>query len=180
MRIVAGERKGMRLQAPRGRDTRPTSERAREALFSILGDVAGRSVLDLFAGSGALGLEALSRGAAGAVFCETSPAALRALEANVQRLGYAGRSRIRRQDARRRLAADHAAGTTYDLMFIDPPYRLLPSLQEAFSLHLPALLAPGGTVVIESAAAAAAPPLPLELRTTRVYGDARLSVYGHA
>ena len=83
MRIVAGERKGMRLDAPAGRGTRPTSDRLRESLFSVLGDVSGLRVLDPFAGSGALGLEALSRGAVRADFCETAAPALRALRANV-------------------------------------------------------------------------------------------------
>ena len=84
MRIVAGERGGTRLSAPRGDGTRPTRDRVREALFAILGDVEGADVLDAFAGSGALGLEALSRGAATAAFCETSTAALRALRENVE------------------------------------------------------------------------------------------------
>jgi 16S rRNA (guanine966-N2)-methyltransferase len=177
VRIVAGERKGTRLVAPAGRATRPTSDRAREALFAILADVSGADVLDAFAGSGALGLEALSRGAERAVFCETSVPALRALRENVRRLRYEERTLVRREDARRRLAADHAGGTTYDLLFLDPPYRLIPVLHEPFSLHVPGLLAPGGVAVIESSADAAPPELPLELRTSRIYGDARLSVY---
>src|ERR671931_633449 len=114
MRIVAGERKGARLAAPRGRDTRPTSDRVRESLFSLLGDVTGARVLDPFAGSGALGLEALSRGAAHADLCDVDRAALAALRENAARLRYADRCTIRRQDARRRLAADRAAGGTYD------------------------------------------------------------------
>src|SRR5438045_2681892 len=118
MRIVAGERKGARLLAPRGADTRPTSDLVREALFGILRDVAGAQVLDPFAGSGALGLEALSRGAARAEFCELSATALRALRANVERLGYADRCAVRRQDGRRRIRADAAAGRTYDLIVI--------------------------------------------------------------
>src|SRR6185295_5984670 len=87
LRIVAGRWRGRRLVAPRGRDTRPTSDRVREALFSILGPLEGERVLDLFAGSGALGLEALSRGAASATLVERAPAALRALRDNVADLG---------------------------------------------------------------------------------------------
>jgi 16S rRNA (guanine966-N2)-methyltransferase len=177
MRIVAGERKGMRLDAPAGRGTRPTSDRLRESLFSVLGDVSGLRVLDAFAGSGALGLEALSRGAATAEFWETSAAALRALRANVERLGYADRSAVRRQDARRRLAAAADAGETYQLILLDPPYTMLAALQQEFSLHLPQLLVPAGLAVNESDAGAMPLALPLEMDTTRVHGAARLTVY---
>ena len=177
MRIVAGERKGVRLDTPPGRDTRPTSDRLRESLFSILGDVTGLRVLDAFAGSGALGLEALSRGAAGAVFCETSAAALAALRGNVERLGFGDRAEVRRQDGRRRMAADARAGDTYELILIDPPYRMLPALQEQFSLQLPQLLVPDGLLVIEGPAASEPLALPLVLDTTRVHGAARLTVY---
>jgi 16S rRNA (guanine966-N2)-methyltransferase len=180
VRIVAGERRGARLDAPPGRDTRPTSDRLREALFSVLGDVSGLRLLDPFAGSGALGLEALSRGAAHAVFCDTSPVALRTLRGNVERLGYAGRTEIRRQDARRRMAADARAGTAYQLLLLDPPYRMLAALQAEFSLHLPALLVPDGLAVIESAAAEPPLDLPVTLDTTRVHGAARLTVYRNA
>src|ERR687886_2242896 len=91
MRVVAGTWGGRRLQAPRGDATRPTSDRVREALFSVLGDrVAGARVLDLFAGSGALGIEALSRGAAGATFVESAPAAIRAVRDNLDALGFDG------------------------------------------------------------------------------------------
>jgi 16S rRNA (guanine966-N2)-methyltransferase len=180
VRIVAGERKGARLDAPPGRDTRPTSDRLREALFSVLGDVSALTVLDAFAGSGALGLEALSRGAERAVFCETSATALRTLRANVERLGYEQRAEIRRQDARRRMAADARAGTAYQLLLLDPPYRMLAALQADFSLHLPALLVPEGLAVIESAASEPPLELPLSIDTTRVQGAARLTVYRNA
>jgi 16S rRNA (guanine966-N2)-methyltransferase len=177
VRIVAGERKGARLDVPAGRDTRPTSDRMRESLFAILGDVTGLSVLDPFAGSGALGLEALSRGAARAAFCETSPAALRALRANVERLGFSDRAQVRRQDGRRRLSADTAAGATYQLLLLDPPYRMLAALQEDFSLHLPEILVPGGLAVIESDSKLPPLELPLALDSSRVQGAARLTVY---
>jgi 16S rRNA (guanine966-N2)-methyltransferase len=177
VRIVAGERKGARLDAPPGRDTRPTSDRLRESLFSVLGDVSGLRVLDAFAGSGALGLEALSRGAREAVFCETSWPAMRVLRANVERLGYDGRAELRRQDGRRRIAADAGRGASYELLLLDPPYRMLPALQAPFSLHLPQLLVPGGLAVIEGPAGSEPLELPLTLDTTRVQGAARLTVY---
>ena len=121
MRIVAGERKGTRLAAPGGRSARPTTDRVRESLFAILGDVTEAAVLDPFAGSGALGFEALSRGAATVAFCDLDGAALEAVRENARRLRYADRCTIRRQDGRRRLAADRAAGVTYDLVLLDPP-----------------------------------------------------------
>jgi 16S rRNA (guanine966-N2)-methyltransferase len=180
VRVIAGERKGFRLDAPRGEETRPTSDRLREALFSILGGVDDLAVLDAFAGSGALGLEALSRGAGTADFCDTQAAALRALRDNIERLGYRDRARVRRQDARRRMAADHDAGITYELILIDPPYRMLPALQKHFALHLPALLVPDGLVTIESPGAAGPLDLPLAIETTRLHGDVRLTVYRNA
>lgn len=179
MRIIAGERRGTRLAVPAGRRTRPTSDRARESLFAMLGSVGDLDVLDPFAGSGALGLEALSRGARHAVFCETSPAALRALRDNIARLRYGDRTQVVRLDGRRRMAEDAAAGHRYDLLLLDPPYTMLPALQELFSLQLPGLLVPGGLAVVESPASSPALDLPLELDTTRTYGEARISLYRH-
>ena len=179
MRIVAGERKGMRLDAPNGRGTRPTSDRLRETIFSVLGDVSGLRVLDPFAGSGALGLEALSRGAERAVFWETSPAATRVLRGNVERLGYGDRAEVRRREAARGMAQDVAAGVTYQLLLLDPPYTMLAALQEDFSLHLPHLLVPGGLAVVESASGEPPLALPLTIDTTRVHGATRLTVYAN-
>src|SRR3990172_8994658 len=125
MRIVGGSCKGARVYAPRGSGTRPTSDKVREAIFAIVGSVDGLRVLDLFAGSGALGLEALSRGAASAVFVESDPAAVRIIERNVEKLGLAG-TRIVRSDALRYVAAVEEA---YDLVFVDPPYEMLESLR---------------------------------------------------
>ena len=177
MRIIAGERRGARLVAPPGRKTRPTGDRAREALFAMLGDVAGLRVLDAFAGSGALGLEALSRGAAHATFWETSAAALRAVRTNVAALGYDERSTIHRTDAVRLMASEAAHGAAYDLILLDPPYRMLAALQPAFSLHLPALLVPDGLAVVEGPAASQPIELGLAVDTSRRYGDERLTIY---
>lgn len=179
MRIVAGERKGARLAALPGRGTRPTPDRVREALFSILGDVGGARVLEPFAGTGALGFEALSRGAESVAFCELDGAALGVLRENAARLRYADRCTIRRQDGRRRLSADSAAGVTYDLVLLDPPYRMLPSLTDRLADDLPALLAPAGRAVLESDAAQAAPELPLTVLAERAYGGTRITVVGH-
>ncbi len=121
MRIVAGEWGGRRIAAPPGRATRPTADRVREAWMSAVAPhLPGARVLDLFAGSGALGLEALSRGAEHAVLVEQSPAALRVLRENVAALGADERARIVRSDAVR-YAQELAAGS-FDLAFADPPY----------------------------------------------------------
>jgi 16S rRNA (guanine966-N2)-methyltransferase len=121
MRIIAGDWGGRRIQAPPGRQTRPTTDRVREAWMSIVAPaLPGARVLDLFAGSGALGLEALSRGAARATFVETAPGALRALRANLDDLGAAPRAEVVRSDALRYVAALHTGA--FDLAFADPPY----------------------------------------------------------
>ena len=177
MRIVAGEKGGRRISAPRGAVTRPTGDRVREALFSILGDIGGAEVLDAFAGSGALGLEALSRGAATATFWDTSTTALRALRSNIEALDYGERATVLHRDARRQMAADAAAGRRYNLILLDPPYRMLPALQRHFALHIPQLLAPGGLAVVESPGAAPAPELALPVQTSRRYGESRITVF---
>lgn len=174
MRIVAGRYGGRRIAAPRGRDTRPTADRVREALFSALGDVEGRAVLDLFAGSGALGIEALSRGAASAVFVDTAAPALAALRANLDGLGID--AEVLRSDARafaRNAARD---GRAYDLVFVDPPYR--DAERFGRELDLPALIAPGGRLVTESDRRS---PLAVDLPILfeRRYGDTLIRIHGH-
>jgi 16S rRNA (guanine(966)-N(2))-methyltransferase RsmD len=176
MRVIAGRYGGRRLQAPRGADTRPTADRVREALFAVLGErVQGARVLDLFAGSGALGIEALSRGAAEATFVESSPAALKALRANLDALGAS--AAIQRGDVRRFLGAASRAGRQYDLVFLDPPYRLAAALGPELAETLPAVLAPGATTVSESDRRA---PLEigLPLHDERRYGDTLIRIHG--
>src|SRR5207248_2544711 len=119
MRIIAGSRKGHTIHAPKGLDTRPTGDRVREAAFNLIGPVDGASVLDLFAGSGALGLEALSRGAERAVFVESDRDAVRAIERNLDKLRLRGAT-VLRTDAVRALASEAAAGRRYDLVLVDP------------------------------------------------------------
>jgi 16S rRNA (guanine966-N2)-methyltransferase len=174
VRIIAGSRKGSTIFAPKG-ETRPTGDRVREAAFNLVGPVDEMAVLDLFAGSGAMGLEALSRGAASAVFVESDREALRAIDRNLEKLGLKG-ARIVKSDARRALAAEVAAGRRYDLVLVDPPYRMLDSLLPTLSTYLPALLAEDALVVVESAARAR-PELPLPERTSRKYGSVRLTVF---
>ncbi len=129
MRIVGGRLSGRAIAAPAGRDTRPTSDRAREAVFNVLAHaswspgIEGRRVLDLFAGSGALGLEALSRGAAFALFVETDAAARGVIRDNLEALGLFGVARIHRRDATDLGVKPSGLGEPFDLVFLDPPYR---------------------------------------------------------
>jgi len=176
MRIVGGAWGGRRLQAPPGDATRPTSDRVREALFSILGDrVDGARVLDLFAGSGALGIEALSRGARSVTFVDSAPAAIRALRANLDALG--AEADVRRQDALRFLGSARNQARVYDLVFLDPPYRLANRLGGRLSEELPHVLSPGATVVTESDRRE---PLDLDLPISdeRRYGDTLIRIHG--
>lgn len=128
MRIVGGRFKGRAIAAPPGRDTRPTSDRARESLFNVLAHaewspgVEGMRVLDLFAGSGALGLEAMSRGAAFALFVETDASARGVIRDNVEALGLFGNTRIHRRDATDLGVKPAGLGAPFDLVFLDPPY----------------------------------------------------------
>jgi 16S rRNA (guanine966-N2)-methyltransferase len=175
MRIIAGSRKGARIFAPKGSETRPTGDRVREAAFNLIGPVEGARVIDLYAGSGAMGLEALSRGAARVVFVETDRAALDAIDRNLEKLGLTG-AEIAREPAARRLAADAQAGRRYDLVLIDPPYRMLDSALATLAPRLADALDPAGLVVVESAAKDE-PELPLPVRTTRRYGSSRLTLF---
>jgi 16S rRNA (guanine(966)-N(2))-methyltransferase RsmD len=176
MRVIAGEWRGRPLKAPPGAATRPTSDRVREALFSILASrVPGARVLDLFAGSGALGIEALSRGAAHATFVDDAPAAIRAIEANLKAVGSA--APVRRTDALRFLAGARDRGALYDLVFLDPPYRHAERLAPALSEALPAVLAPGAVAVAESDRRTPL-DLTLPLHDERRYGDTLIRIHG--
>jgi 16S rRNA (guanine966-N2)-methyltransferase len=176
VRIVAGAYGGRRIEAPRGKATRPTSDRVREALFSILGPgaVERARVLDLFAGSGALGIEALSRGAAQALFVDDAAAAVKAIRANLEALG--AQAEVRRADALRFLGAARRDGAQYDLVFLDPPYRLAERLAPALSEALPAVLAPGAVAVAESDRRAPL-GLTLPLHDERRYGDTLIRIH---
>ena len=175
MRVIAGSRKGHTLVAPHGLATRPTSDRVRENVFNLVGPVDGARVLDLFAGSGALGIEALSRGAARATFVEREQEALRALERNLDRLRLTG-ARVVRGDALRSLAQEAAAGAKYDLVLVDPPYEMLTEILPRLARHLPPLLAGDGLVVLETDARVE-PELPLPVRTSRRYGQTRVTLF---
>jgi 16S rRNA (guanine966-N2)-methyltransferase len=171
-RIIGGSAGGRHLQVPPGRDTRPTSDRVREALFSALesafGGLDGLSVLDLYAGSGALGLESLSRGAARATLVERDPNALKAIRANVAALGLPGAEVVAAP------VATYLSGppTGFDLVLADPPYadpvdELVTALADGWV---------AGTVVLEQATRSRAPawPAPLEHHRSKRYGDTTL------
>jgi 16S rRNA (guanine(966)-N(2))-methyltransferase RsmD len=174
VRVVAGTHRGRALLAPRGRNTRPTSDRVREALFSILVTVDGARVLDLFAGSGALGIEALSRGAASATLVDSSAAAIVAVRSNLTALGLD--AEVRRQRASEFLERARATARQYDLVFLDPPYRHASTLARALSTTLVPVLAPDARVVAESDRRA---PLELDLPLVdeRRYGDTLIRIH---
>jgi 16S rRNA (guanine966-N2)-methyltransferase len=172
VRVVAGAYKGRRLAAPRGLRTRPTADRVREALFSMLGDVSGARVLDLYAGSGALGIEALSRGAESAVFVERNARAAEVIERNLASLGL--EQRVVRQDAVRFLTR---SGGMFDLVFCDPPYDSASSLAGPLAERLPALTSESARIVTESDKRTPL-ELPFPLLTERTYGDTRIAIHG--
>jgi 16S rRNA (guanine966-N2)-methyltransferase len=179
MRVIAGRLGGRRLKAPRGRVTRPTSDRVREALFAMLGPVEGASVLDLFAGTGALGIEALSRGAERAVFVERDARVARVLNDNLTALGLDSQlAEVRCADALGALRSARGREETYDLLFIDPPYRQASEWAPELSATLPSLLKPGARIVVESDRRA---PLELEIPVERQkrYGDTSITIHRH-
>jgi len=182
MRIVAGAFRGRPLVAPKGHLTRPTADRTRQALFNVLAHapwskaLGGRRALDLFAGSGALGLEALSRGAAFCLFVDKTPAALQAIDANLDALGARDRALVRRRDAGALGPRTKADGPPFDLVFLDPPYGQ--GLGEAALAQLVAgdWLAPGALVALERGAGDPRPPTPgFEMLDERVWGAAAVA-----
>ncbi len=175
MRVVAGEYRGRTLRAPPGRATRPTADRVREALFSILGPIDGARVLDLFAGSGALGIEAISRGAARATFVESDRAAADVIRRNLDTLGAGERATVVIRDALVWLT--RAGGNeAFDLVLLDPPYDSAARLGGPLTEHLPGVLAPDAVIVSESDKRS---PLNLGLPTAdeRTYGDTRIAIH---
>ncbi len=175
MRIIAGTHRGRRIAAPKGAHTRPTGDRVREALFDLVGPVDGASVLDLYAGSGALGLEALSRGAARCVFAETDAAACRVIRSNLEQLGLGG-GLVLQRDAAAVLRGEAASGHRHDLVLVDPPYERWTELEPVLAPLLAAVVEPSGVVVVETGARVE-PQLPLDRATSRRYGSARLTLF---
>lgn len=194
MRVIAGRLGGRKLIAPRGRGTRPTSDRVREALFSMLGPLDGLTVLDLFAGTGALGIEALSRGATSAVFVEKDASALAALRRNLAALGLdrpatgpaAGLAtrpggepplvEVWQGDALAALDRATAAGEQYDLIFVDPPYAQAEGWAPRLDERLPLVLGKRARVVVESDHRAPL-VLALPIERQRRYGDTSITIH---
>ena len=177
MRIIAGAWRGRPIQSPPGDDTRPTSDRTREALFSMLasrfGSFEGIRVLDLFAGTGALGLEALSRGAAYATFVENDRKALDALKANVAKLTAAGTTDVRAQGVE---ALGPLHGPRYDLILMDPPYQSGGGGALLERLARLNWIAPGALVSVETGKAEVVAAKGFEADTDRVHGKAKLTL----
>jgi 16S rRNA (guanine966-N2)-methyltransferase len=185
VRVIAGRLGGRTLVAPAGAATRPTSDRVREALFSVLASVEGNHVLDLYAGTGALGIEALSRGAAHATFVENARTALQSLRRNIHTL------ELREVTTVLPIAVERTLRTppwqdAFDLIFLDPPYvvirggRFTEVLAKAIDRGLTNALRPGGRVVLEHTSEEDAPAVSgITLEETRVYGDTALSFYLH-
>lgn len=174
MRIIAGAWRGRKLEAPPGQATRPTSDRAREALFSMLqsrlGSFEDLAVADLFAGTGALGFEALSRGAARCSFFETDRDAIAALKRNAATLGAGDRADIRPQDAAR------VTGGPYHLVMLDPPYASGKAQAALAQLVAGGALAPGALVSIETSRDEGVSAAGLETEVERIYGKAKITL----
>jgi 16S rRNA (guanine966-N2)-methyltransferase len=171
MRIIAGANRGTTIFAPKGKDTRPTSDRVREAAFNLIGPVDGAAVLDLYAGSGAMGLEALSRGAARTVFVESDRDACKTIERNLAKLRMTGTAVFCR-DVLQVLSTERR---TYDLVLCDPPYDFTDDAR--LGPYLERTLAPDGLLVYETAARREPALAGLQVRTSRTYGSARLTLF---
>jgi 16S rRNA (guanine966-N2)-methyltransferase len=180
MRITGGELAGRTLRVPKS-DVRPSADRVRAALFSMLvhrGALAGARVLDLFAGSGALGIEALSRGARAAVFVEQSRAVARTLEENLAALALATRARTVQREALAALRALAASGERFELCFVDPPYASGLAAPALRALAESGLAPPGAVLVAETDRRHAPGPMAgLEIALERRYGDTLITLY---
>ena len=181
MRIVAGQHSSRRLAVPPGKGVRPTSDRAREAIFASLGSaVVEAQVLDLFAGSGAMGLEALSRGAAHCRFVERDAQALAAIRRNLAELDEVGRATVEKANALTVLKRLATAGETFDLIIVDPPYDAVATLAPTLADLLPRVLAPAGRLVVETAAGDEIELPGLVERYNRRIAAARIVILGAA
>lgn len=177
MRVIAGIAKGHPLVAPTGRGTRPTADRVREAVFSaLLPRLPGARVLDLYAGSGALGIEALSRGAARATFVERDRRALKAIGDNLDTTRLADRARVLARDVRSALAHLAGVGDCFDVVLLDPPYGVEADELDAVLSGVVGVVAEDAVVRLEQASGASPVtwPSPLVAGRERRYGDTRI------
>ncbi|MCP4678249.1 MAG: 16S rRNA (guanine(966)-N(2))-methyltransferase RsmD [Deltaproteobacteria bacterium] len=182
MRIVAGQARGRKLIVPKGREVRPTADRVREALFSMLGSrISNARVLDLFAGTGALGLEALSRGAASAVFVEKSKSVRMILKKNITNLGFESKAGVIPGDARSTLRVLKNDAVKFDVVFLDPPYAGTLLEETLGAIGAQGLLEQEAFVIAEHPRGEK-PVLPKSLRivATKSYGGTDLSIVEHS
>lgn len=151
MRVITGQAKGRKLKAPKGMNTRPTSDRTKESLFNIIGDrLLDKTILDLYAGTGAIGIEALSRGADSAVFVEKDPRVVKIIRENLALTGLTGQAEIICQDVDLAVSVLASQNRTFDMIFLDPPY-LRNMLQNSIEkLDQYGIITPGGLVIAES------------------------------
>lgn len=175
MRIIAGTHRGATIYAPSGCRTRPTADKVRGAIFNMLGPIEDLLVLDLFAGSGALGLEALSRGAARAVLVDNRSTALKAITRNITKLQLKNAISVRR-DYLAFLKDAAKKGERYDLIFVDPPYRMHRVIEPELGRWLPEITSGEGRVVVESDSGREV-SLPGELIREKIYGDTRVRLF---
>lgn len=176
MRVISGIAKGRRLRAPAGLRVRPTADRVRQTIFDMLGTTEGDRVLDLFAGSGSLGIEALSRGAAAAVFVESDASAIAAIRSNLESTGLAEAADVVRAPVDRYLGGTVSQG--FDLVFLDPPYErgLGFAAGTLTTLAAGGWVAPGGMVVLESAAGPVQIPAGLREVRTKTFGRTQVTM----
>jgi 16S rRNA (guanine966-N2)-methyltransferase len=180
MRVIAGSHRGRRLSGPQGTTLRPTSDKVREALFSILGtQVSGGRFLDLYAGTGAVGIEALSRGAIAATFVESDPKAVQLLEKNLRTCQMLDRAQVRMEQAAAFLERKNRWGGPFDVLFADPPYSALDELDILFHIWRPGLLSEHAAVIIEQDSRTELPASINHATLVRryVYGDTALHLY---
>ena len=176
VRIIAGERRGARIAAPKGTATRPTGDRVREAAYNLIGPVDDAAVLDLFAGSGAMGLEALSRGARRCVFVESDRAACAVIRGNLEKLRLTG-ALVLQKDAFQALREERAAGRTYDLVLVDPPYGAWPELEPRLAEALPSALDRRRRCSSSRPRRGSSRSFRSTLVTSRRYGSARITLF---
>jgi 16S rRNA (guanine966-N2)-methyltransferase len=175
VRIVAGSMRGRQITVAKGGVVRPTSERVREAVFDVLGPLEGLKALDLFAGTGAFGLEAVSRGAMACLFVEVDRGVAETLRGNIAALGCAGNCRVVVSDYRRAAEGLRREGKAFDLLFVDPPYRILADVEVALAPLIPSLTTSEGVVVSEGPRSQH-PTFGQSLIFDRHYGDTRITM----
>ncbi|WP_020615336.1 16S rRNA (guanine(966)-N(2))-methyltransferase RsmD [Paenibacillus daejeonensis] len=183
MRVIAGEAKGRPLKAVPGVNTRPTTDKVKEAIFSMIGPYfEGGQALDLFAGTGGLGIEALSRGMARAVFIDLDRQSIEVVRRNIEAAGMSSRAEIYKNEASRAIKLLEKRGMQFELVFLDPPYKMKEADKLMREMADRGLLAPGAVIVVEHDARHAYSDTvgDFRLRRQALYGDTAVTVYDYA